>query len=100
MLVLKPSASGDAIQEIGMAAIFPLGSASLDDSEKERRIRFHLEADQDLRYSIMDDWRRGRTFPVAPSFANWEKEVRTLGRRLHAPVVWRIGRTEETKRVQ
>jgi hypothetical protein len=84
----------DIVQEIGMAAIFPVGTASLQEDKHERHIVFNAKAGMELTYYTVGDWRRGRTFPVAPTVLNWEKETRALARRLRSPSKTVIGPVE------
>lgn len=84
----------DTVQEIGQAAVFMPRQAFLKDGDKERHLVFNTIPGQDLTWYVIGDWRRGRTFPVAPTVVNWEKETRALAARLHAPVRTVIGAPE------
>jgi hypothetical protein len=74
------------VQEIGQAAVFPANTASLRTTDEERCVVLHAAPNKELTYYIVGDWRRGRTFPIAPMIADWENEVKALAARLHAPV--------------
>jgi len=82
------------VQEVGQAAVFAPRRAALKDGDKERRLVFTTVPGQDLTWYTIGDWRRGRTFPVAPTEINWRKETRALAARLHTPAVIAIGAAE------
>ena len=84
------------VQEVGLGAIFPIGIASLRDGENERHIVLQTTPGNELTYYTIGDWRRGRTFPVAPIVTNWEKEVKALAARIHDPVRVAIGSREKS----
>lgn len=73
------SRENNVIQEVGRAAIFAPGSSSVHDGALTLR-------GSHPRYIVVGDWRLGRTFPVAPGSADWEKEVRALADRLRHPL--------------
>src|SRR6185312_8317650 len=74
------------VQEIGQAAVFPMAMASLRTTDKERHVVLPSAPNKDVTYYLVGDWRRGRTFPIAPIVTDWENEVKALAARLHAPV--------------
>lgn len=87
----------DRVQEVGQAAVFTPRQASLKDGDRERRLVFNVVPGRDLTWYVIGDWRRGRTFPVAPTVINWKKETRALAARLHAPVRTVIGAPERQR---
>lgn len=74
------------VQEIGQGAVFPMDMASLRTTDNERHVVLKTAPNKELTYYIVGDWRRGRTFPVAPIVTDWENEMKALAARLHAPV--------------
>ena len=73
----------DAIGEIGMGLIVPPdGLDHVVELADERRVLSQAPGGA-LRYWIIGDWRRGRRFPVAPTVANWRREMQALADRLH-----------------
>ncbi len=83
----------NTVQEIGEAAIFRR-PAGLKETPTQRELIFAAKPGETLTYYLIGDWRRGRMFPVAPTAANWQNEIRALAVRLHAPVQSRIGNAE------
>ena len=83
------------VQEIGMASVFPRSAlAGFAEGRAERWVKLRATPDHPAQFYIVGDWRRGRTFPVAPTAANWEKEIADLARRLRSPAVWKLERAE------
>ncbi len=81
-----------AVQEIGMAAIFPQTAlAGFSDGELERRVKLRTGPGQEMLFYVVGDWRRGRQFPVAPTITNWEKEIGRLAHRIQNPVSVKVG---------
>jgi hypothetical protein len=81
----------NTVQEIGQAAIFRKGSAGMKEEENQHEVMLTAAPAETLTYYLIGDWRRGRMFPVAPTFDNWEIEVRALAERLRSPLHTRIG---------
>jgi uncharacterized protein DUF4861 len=84
----------DTVQEVGQAAIFQEGSASIQQNTKQRDVVFALRPGEKSTYYLVGDWRLGRMFPVAPNVSNWHSETRTLAARLHTPLHARIGNVQ------
>jgi hypothetical protein len=82
------------VQEIGQGAVFPMNRASLRTTDNERHVVLQADSNGELTYYIVGDWRRGRTFPVAPTVTDWENEMKALATRLHNPVRVIIGKRE------
>jgi len=85
----------NVVQEIGQAAIFRKRAAVLKQEPNQRQLVFTAAPGETSTFYLIGDWRRGRMFPVAPTVANWENEMRTLAARLHSPLRTRIGRAEQ-----
>jgi hypothetical protein len=83
------------VQEIGQGAVFPTDMASLHSTDNERHIVLQTMSHKQLTYYTVGDWRRGRTFPVAPIVTDWEKEMKALATRLHNPVRVTTGSLEK-----
>jgi hypothetical protein len=83
------------VQEIGQGAVFPMDMASLRSTGNERHVVLKTVSNKELTYYIVGDWRRGRTFPVAPIVTDWENEMKALATRLHTPVRVIIGKREK-----
>ena len=85
----------DAIGQIGMGLIVsPQQFIGLSDETEERRLRCRMSKDNCLRYWVIGDWRRGRQYPVAPTMANWQQEVRSLACLLLDDLQLEMGRPE------
>ena len=82
------------VQEIGQAAIFGKRAAVLKQDGNQRQIVFTAAFGEPSTYYLLEDVRRERMFPVAPTVSNWESEMRNLAARLHSPVQTRIGNAE------
>jgi len=82
------------VQEIGQAAIFRTGAAVLKQDAKQREVLFTAPPGETSTFYLVEDWRRQRMFPVAPTVANWQSETRALAARLHSPLRARIGNVE------
>ncbi len=79
------------VQEIGMAAVFPRSVlVGFAEGRAERWVKLRAAPDQPSQFYVVGDWRRGRTFPVAPAAVNWEREIAGLARRLHSPIAWKL----------
>ncbi len=78
----------EGIGDIGLAVIVPPARISrMERVPGETRVLCALE-NQELRYWIAGDWRRGRQYPIAPTAANWQWELKRLANDLHhAPSV-------------
>jgi hypothetical protein len=81
----------DIVQEIGEAAIFADRAATLQQQANQHDLVFTVASGKAFTWYALGDWRRGRMFPVAPTAANWQNEIRALAARLHAPLNVRIG---------
>ena len=84
-----------AVGEVGPGLIVP--PQRLNDVVEladQRRLRCDA-SDGTLRWWIIGDWRRGRRFPVAPTLANWRREVTALAGLLHRDVRITIGSSEK-----
>ncbi|HEY3453561.1 MAG TPA: DUF4861 family protein [Bryobacteraceae bacterium] len=81
------------VQEVGEAAIFTK-PATLKETATQRELIFTAKPGETITYYLTGDQRRSRMFPVAPTAANWQEEIRALAVRLHAPVQSRIGNAE------
>jgi hypothetical protein len=71
-----------------------MNRASLRTTDNERHVVLQADSNGELTYYIVGDWRRGRTFPVAPTVTDWENEMKALATRLHNPVRVIIGKRE------
>jgi hypothetical protein len=76
----------NTVQEVGQGAVFPMDMASLRSTGNERHIVLQTAPNKELTYYIVGDWRRARTFPIAPIVTDWENEMKALAARLHNPV--------------
>jgi len=71
-----------AIGDVGVGLIVPPAKLrDVADLRRERRLRCAF-ADGRLRYWIVGDWRLDRRFPVAPTLANWRRDLTALAARL------------------
>lgn len=87
-----------AIGQIGTGLIFsPHEYRGFIETEKERKVRLRLCPDQNLRYLIVGDWRRGRRFPIAPTVENWRQELRSLALCWQNPLEVRVGKPERLR---
>jgi uncharacterized protein DUF4861 len=82
------------IQEIGQAAVFRKGMAVLKQDANQREVVFTTPSGEASTYYLVGDWRRGRMFPVAPTFTNWQSETRALAARLHSRLRTSVGKVE------
>ena len=86
------------IGRVGMGLLFsPREYCGLLETEKERKVRLRLGPDQNLRYLIVADWRRGRRFPIAPTVENWRRELRSLALCRQNPLEVRVGKPERVR---
>lgn len=85
----------NVVQEIGQGAVFPMNAASLRTIGNERHVVLQTGSNKELTYYIAGDWRRGRTFPVAPIVTDWENEMKALAAKLHNPVRVVVGKHEQ-----
>jgi hypothetical protein len=76
----------NTVQEVGQGAVFPMDMASLRSTGNERHVVLKTVSNKELTYYIVGDWRRVRTFPIAPIVTDWEAEMKALAARLHNPV--------------
>ncbi len=84
-----------AIGDVGLAIVTdPRGVVDLLELAEERQIQCRLDEHGELRYWILGDWRRGRTYPVAPTVQNWRQEVDRLATRLLHDVRVEVGTAE------
>jgi hypothetical protein len=77
----------DVIGDIGMAVVTaPESVVKVIDLPEERRMQCRTDANGQLRYWILGDWRRGRQHPIAPTLDNWKTEVGSLAEMLNKDV--------------
>ena len=67
------------------------------DLPDERRVRCRTSGGGKLRYWVIGDWRRGRQHPIAPTAANWQRELTELAARLTRDVTIQIASPEQTR---
>jgi hypothetical protein len=86
----------DVIGEIGLALITrPSRIQDVTSLPAEHRLICETNAQGQLKYWVIGDWRRGRDYPVAPTASDWQRSVRLLAERLVDDVQVRVGPREQ-----
>jgi hypothetical protein len=85
------------IGDIALALIVPPDRMNeVVDLEDERRL-LCAAPDNEIRYWILGDWRRGRQYPVSPTIENWRFEVEALAKTLTREPKITLGSIENVK---
>ncbi len=85
----------DATQQVGTAVVVGKGAAGKAKLVEGNQAVVPLSRNGDLTWYLIGDWRRARTFPVAPTISNWRAEIAALSHRLHTPCTLQFGPKEQ-----